>query len=313
MPQRIRKIWHREAVGMNGFRDLFSSANRGRTALIGAAVAVGAYAAYRAGRAINDYIHPARAHVRDMRAAGMTLDHITPDALQTQRGLLRRTGAVPIPATSLHNHISLERKAGQGAGEFTDFMVDSRRALHTIASQPQGQGLLDRLDSGPNFSLRDMHSRVTISDARYGPQGFNAAAGNGARAEGPLNSRESLSPASTPGLGEASRVFFNPVITRSDGHRPAFIGLAHELVHADRNQHGQALDRQGVNGIHALKDELETVGLIAGPQPVSENTIRAEHNIAPRTAYAGQTRATYAQLVRTMQQQQQQQKGGGAQ
>lgn len=294
---------------MSGFRDLFSSANRGRTALIGAAVAVGAYAAYRAGRAIDDYIHPARAHVRDMRAAGRTLDHITPDALQAQRAQLRSRAFVP--ATSLHDHITLERKAGQGVGEFTDFMVDSRRALHTIASQPQGQGLLNRLDTGPSVSLRDFHSRVTISDARYGPHGFDAAAGNGARAEGFLYSREGLSPASTPGLGEASRVFFNPTITRSDGHRPAFVGLAHELVHADRNQHGLALDRQGVNGIHALKDELETVGLIAGPQPVSENDIRAEHNIAPRTAYAGQTRATYVQLLRTMQQQQQQ--GGGSQ
>lgn len=295
---------------MSGFRELFNSANRGRTALIGAAAAVGAYAVYRAGRALNDYIHPARAHVRDMRAAGMRLDHITPDALQAQRAQLHSRAFVP--ATGMHDHIILERKAGQGIGGFTDFMVDTRRSLHTIASQPQGEALLDRLNTGPSVSMRNpligSDTRVTISDARYGPQGFNAAAGNGARAEGPLNSRENLSPASTPGFGEASQVFFNPTITHSDGPRPAFIGLAHELVHADRNQHGVALDRQGVNGIHALKDELETVGILAGPQPISENTIRGEHQIAPRTAYAGQTRATYVQTLRAMQQQQQQQR-----
>lgn len=289
---------------MSGFRDIFNSANRGRTALIGAAVAVGAYATYRAGRAINDYIHPARAHVRDMRASGRTLDHITPEALQAQRQRLHKRAFSP--ATSLHDHITLERKTGQGVGEFVDFMVDTRQALHTIASRPRGRRMLDRLNAGPNVSLRDLHSRVTISDARFTPNGFDAGAGNGARAEGLFNARENLRADSERGLGEASRVFFNPTIKRSDGPRPAFIGLAHELVHADRNQFGLAIDRQGVNGIHALNDELETVGLIQGPQQASENSIRDEHGIAPRTSYAGQTRLTYVQALRALQQQRQQ-------
>lgn len=143
-------------------------------------------------------------------------------------------------------------------------------------------------------------------DARFTPNGFDAGAGNGARAEGLLNAREKLGADSERGLGEASQVFFNPTIKRSDGPRPAFIGLAHELVHADRNQFGLAIDRQGVNGIHALKDELETVGLIQGPQQASENSIRDEHGIAPRTSYAGQTRLTYVQALRALQQQRQQ-------
>ncbi|MBX3714111.1 MAG: hypothetical protein KF800_19280 [Lysobacter sp.] len=231
-----------------------------------------------------------------MRAAGMDLSAITPDALQAQRARLRSVSQMP--AMPMFNNIALRREAGQSAEHFTDFMVDTRRALHTIDSRPVGHAMLSNLNTAPNPSMRDFRTRVTISDSRFTNAGMNPAAGNHARSEGFLHTREGLPVDSTPGMGEASRVYFNPTINHSDGFRPAFVGLAHELVHAERNQLGVSVDRQGGNGLRVVRDELETVGLLAHPQPTTENAIRAEHGIPLRTAYSGQTRATYMQAIR---------------
>ncbi len=219
--------------------------------------------------------------MRDRRAAGIDLSPITPEALQAQRQQLRTRRM--IPATSMHNDITLRREAGQSAEHFTDFMVDTRRALHTIASQPQGHALLADLEGGQHYNIHDGHSRVVISDSRFTPTGYNPNAGNSAGALGGLNTRERLPVDSTPGFGEASRVFFNPTIIRSDGPRPAFVGLAHELVHAQRNQMGVAVERYGEFGLGAVRDELETVGLLPTPptQITTENAIGHEQGIGP--------------------------------
>lgn len=288
---------------MSGFKDLFSEGSRTRTAAIGAVAAVGVYAAYRGARAIYDYMYPARAHVRDMRAAGMRLDGITPDALAAGRAGLRSRAIMP--ATSMHDNISLVRRRGQSAEHFSDFMVETRRALHTIGSQPIGRQMLDDLNAGLNTSVLDGRSTVTISDARFGRQGYNANAGNNATGENAGNARQGLGINTALGAGAATMVHFNPTITRSDGRRPAFIGLAHELVHAERNQMGAAIDRQGGNPVRELRDELETVGLLPGPQPTTENAIRNEHGIGNRTAYGGQTPQTYRQMLLQIQQAQQ--------
>ncbi len=282
---------------MSGFRDLVPQSTGGRL-LAAAGIAAGAYALYRGARALHDHMYPARAHVRDMRAAGIDLSPITPEALQAQRQQLRTRRM--IPATSMHDNITLRREAGQSAEHFTDFMVDSRRALHTIASQPQGHALLTDLEHGPHYSFNDRRSRVVISDSRFTPTGYNPNAGNGAGAFGALNTRERLPVDSTPGFGEASWVFFNPTITRSDGPRPAFVGLAHELVHAQRNQVGVAVERHGDFDLGAVRDELETVGLLPTPQTqtTTENAIRQEHGIGPRQSYSGQTRQSYVQALR---------------
>jgi short subunit dehydrogenase-like uncharacterized protein len=104
-------------------------------------------------------------------------------------------------------------------------------------------------------------------------------------------------------------VFYNPTLTRSDGARPSFIGLAHELVHAQRNQVGVAVLREGGAGFGAVRDELETVGLLGGPQQqtTTENLIREEHGIPLRLTYSGHTRATYIEALRQAQAQAQRQ------
>lgn len=80
---------------------------------------------------------------------------------------------------------------------------------------------------------------------------------------------------------------------------PAFIGLAHELIHALRDMSGDKTESYDWKTQGALREEAKTVGLAiyapkatapfhpgsqAGPQ-ITENAIRAEHGLAPRTYY----------------------------
>lgn len=81
--------------------------------------------------------------------------------------------------------------------------------------------------------------------------------------------------------GSASVVFWDNEMQRTpDGARPPFIGLAHELIHCWHNTQGSA-DRD------SMQDEFNTVGL-AGYYTISENQIRAEHNLPSRATYSGQ-------------------------
>lgn len=82
------------------------------------------------------------------------------------------------------------------------------------------------------------------------------------------------------GTGCGSKVLWNPnVIATPDGSRPAFIGLAHELVHAFRNARGDAdQDTQ--------TEEYLTVG-ITPTYTINENKIRSDHGINGRTTYVG--------------------------
>jgi hypothetical protein len=91
-----------------------------------------------------------------------------------------------------------------------------------------------------------------------------------------------------PGSGSTSAIEWDPnVVTAEDGQRPAYIGLAHELIHARRNLLGITLDERA-------NDEAETVGLMRPPSPqvalpVTENDIRAEHGVGARTRYTLET------------------------
>ena len=97
--------------------------------------------------------------------------------------------------------------------------------------------------------------------------------------------------------------------TVSGAKRPAFIGLAHELIHADRDMRGRSLDysltaeytyqsgRRRIDGGRTIvlshttqtapRDELATVGLggWARRGDITENMIRAEHGLRLRGAY----------------------------
>ncbi|RAP58326.1 hypothetical protein BTJ49_05055 [Oleiagrimonas sp. MCCC 1A03011] len=213
---------------------------------------------------------------------------ITGQELTGQKSQLRKVGLMP--AMSGYDHLSLQRKRGQSSHGFTDFMVDTRRALHTLDSQPQGKSLLSQLNNGPSPSMVDFHSTVMIADARTRDD-----QGNTAKPQGMLAFRDKPLKHDSPGFGEATTVHYNPDIKKSDGSRPAFIGLGHELVHALRNQTGMAVDTNALDHmpkrklLHTQIEEFETVGLLKAPQGITENSLRKEHGIAPRTEYSGMT------------------------
>ena len=82
-------------------------------------------------------------------------------------------------------------------------------------------------------------------------------------------------------VGTITVIDFNAnIITTPDGPRPAFIGLAHELIHAYYNLRGQA--------IRGKSEEFATVGLGDGKQrDITENAIREEHGLPLREMYSG--------------------------
>jgi|GEM_PF-1207067 len=121
------------------------------------------------------------------------------------------------------------------------------------------------------------------------------------------------------GKGSDATVFFNPKAdpniktVDSEGNvvpakRPAYIGLAHELIHADRSMRGVAIDYDTrdeykyqiaaaagdpMDGYVAIyetvnerKEELATVGLAYNnPGDITENMIRQEQGLPLRGAY----------------------------
>jgi hypothetical protein len=173
-------------------------------------------------------------------------------------------------------------------GQFAN-VVDA--ALRIIASRPMGQKLLLSIErDGPTPPASVNGVKVTIRDAaRYYGQGNVSRRTN--EADGCWQGSQGVS---TEGPGTFTRIYWDPNITRTpDGVRPYWIGLAHELIHARRN----------LLGIGYLNDnrteELHTVGLslLGSPGgvarndcgrwgPITENDIRAEHGVPPRTRYS---------------------------
>jgi uncharacterized Zn-binding protein involved in type VI secretion len=88
-----------------------------------------------------------------------------------------------------------------------------------------------------------------------------------------------------PGTAVAQAPWANPP------HRPADVGLFHELIHADDFAHGRADGRPGANsgpraGTPVPRAELRAVGLPPYEDSAySENKYRTERGLAPRTFY----------------------------
>jgi hypothetical protein len=97
----------------------------------------------------------------------------------------------------------------------------------------------------------------------------------------------------TPGLGCHSRVVWNPtkvLSTNTLGHqtrRPAYIGLAHELVHAYHNTYGTQLAQgEDATGPSGMLFEHLCVGIGEWREAtISENAIRRDAFITQRQMY----------------------------
>ena len=87
------------------------------------------------------------------------------------------------------------------------------------------------------------------------------------------------------GAGSDSRIIFDPDAESKYGQRPAYIGLAHELIHASHNADGTAYYTD-IDGDGAPYEEERNIGLKynEGDEP-TENNIRKEHGLPVRPQY----------------------------
>ena len=156
------------------------------------------------------------------------------------------------------------------------FRLTVIEALAQIYSKPVGKALIDGIDQAAVAAKQagDVSWKVRIQ--RPNKQGTIGSPGieGGSRALGQDESQ------AKGGAGTQGYCFWNPNIYNTpNGARPAFIGLAHELIHCLHMVTGTM--KHGYDN-----EERFTVGLAeyAGVA-ITENTIRAEHNIVARTQY----------------------------
>jgi hypothetical protein len=160
------------------------------------------------------------------------------------------------------------------------FGLTATEALKIIDDGPLGSRMLDDIEKAPITCVGGY--KVCIMKYRGdGPQGDN----DGSSKTDPCahaNAVFSKEEDGVPGVGCASVVRWIPnQWVTPDGKRPPFIGLAHELVHAWNNALGTAVYDKSKN------EKIVTGLLSSNNNAVTENSIRTEHKIGPRTSYSG--------------------------
>ena len=195
-----------------------------------------------------------------------------------------------------------------------NYVGDTQTALRTIASQPVGKALLKAVSAQCtggkkvviDFGSLAMAAPVDDTSNEFrrliqlpigiagGEQGFakkllsnmNIVVGSWLDADGPRGSVKRY----VGGAGSSAVVTWDH---QSPGNppRPAFVALAHEIVHASHYLHGACyrgigddLKPDGDSGI--MEEEMRTVGFgkYATESP-SENAIRVEHHLTRRDTY----------------------------
>jgi len=155
------------------------------------------------------------------------------------------------------------------------FRLTVQEALNVINSKPVGSNLLAAI-SGANIAAGPGGFKVKI--VRPDVVGIIGSPG----AEGGSRAVPFNETAARGGGGCLAACYWNPNIYNTPGGggtRPAFIGLAHELVHCMH-----ALLGTMKNGYD--EEEKFTVGLAPyADVAICENTIRAEHGLALRASY----------------------------
>jgi hypothetical protein len=148
-------------------------------------------------------------------------------------------------------------------------------ALTKIGSQPIGAALLQAIANAPvaadpagNFKVKVIRPDTHATIGQPGMEG-----GSRAVAFNEADGRQG-------GAGSRAACYWNPNIYNTpNGSRPAFIGLAHELIHCYHYVNGLAKGSYD-------DEERFTVGL--GPYmlaPITENRIRLEHDVPIRHQY----------------------------
>jgi hypothetical protein len=158
-------------------------------------------------------------------------------------------------------------------------------ALAKIASRPIGQKLLQGISQRANKAKFGYTVCIMRADMTYNAGCVTKWVGTNVAKRGD----EAL--ATTAGQGSITAIKYNAnMISTPDGNRPSWIGLAHELIHAYYNLKGKGLGSGTIMNVKGPveREEMATVGLGPGPhRSITENLIRAEHNLPLRTTYGG--------------------------
>lgn len=160
-----------------------------------------------------------------------------------------------------------------------DFFDRCNTALNRIRSRPIGKGLLKTIAAKCLMSGKS----VFID---YYQASLAGVQGDVTEAYGYQKMDDEGRVFFMPGNGQSASVSWWPDDPGPPyAERPAFVGLAHELIHALHIVHGQQIaDTNSTQGLAI--NEAQVVGLGRfKDEPFTENAIRDEHGITLRTQY----------------------------
>ncbi|MBL8896032.1 MAG: hypothetical protein JNM84_00310 [Planctomycetes bacterium] len=175
------------------------------------------------------------------------------------------------------------------AGDSNKFDAKVIAALNTLYSKPVGRALLDAIVGMAN--KKKFGYTVCIMPKESVKKSFGPLIRWRTYEAGSVTRAASDAAASDAALGAVSSIKWDPIHTKTpDGSRPPFVALAHELIHCYHNLRGTSTLTGGEQ--KKVEDEMRVTGLRGFEQePISENRIRKEHNVAYRTSYFGKCSA----------------------
>ena len=158
-------------------------------------------------------------------------------------------------------------------------------ALVQIATLPTGQKLLTGIASRVGSAKFGYTVCIMRADMGYDPGCVTKWIGTNVATRG--NELD----ATTRGKSSVTAIKYNAnMIDTPDGKRPAWVGLAHELIHAYYNLKGKGLPGGTIMNVNGMveQEEMATVGLGPGPhRSITENQLRQEAGLPLRTTYGG--------------------------
>ena len=150
------------------------------------------------------------------------------------------------------------------------YLAEVRRELIALRQGPAGRAMVDAMIKSPLNIFIHAHSDPATPPSMRDQ-------GNGTY---PTNDANSMN-----GKGSGSAVVYDPVTVggadvNGSNVRPAFVGLSHELGHAEENMTGSRPPGESRRDVPA-----GTTPAIEQHAVNRENQIRQEHGVAPRTTY----------------------------